>query len=133
MAELARILLHQGRDPFTPPQTKIEWVPSSIPGIPAPKLQCKFMMSKVEIVIEGPDEEDVRREVVDCLRDGATRGLVVGLISAYASGGTAAVSVGLATFVASVESCLEAKLGRELTISARIENDARWDEDWGSC
>lgn len=130
MAELARIVLHRGRDPFTPPHTKVVWVKSSIPGVKVPVIKYKWMNSEVSVIVTGPDEAGLKEVAEDCLRQAAIKSALSALVAGYASGGSAAVSAAVATFTATIDSCMEAKLKQELNISAEIASNSHWDADW---
>lgn len=130
MSELASIVIHRGRDPFTPPQTKIVWVNSSIPGLKTPVIKYKWMNSEVILIVTGPDEADVKTAVEDCLRQATIKAAISALAAGYLSGGTAAITLAVTTFATSVDSCMESKLQRELNISAEISSSSHWDADW---
>src|SRR5262245_19792849 len=110
MAELGRLVIHRGRDPFTPPQTKVDWVSSDIPGVKVPVMRYKYMNSFVDVVINGPDGDDVKKQFESCAQQATIKSLIAGLIAGYASGGSAALSAALATFVSSLDACVEGAL-----------------------
>jgi hypothetical protein len=127
MAELGRIVVHRGTDPFTPPQSKVEinrdgWLPQ-------PVIKWRRMISEVNIVFEGPDEEDVKNQFRACLEKAALKSLIVGAIAGYVSGGTAAVNAALVTLVASLDTCVEDGIGRITEITGHIDQSSHW-SDW---
>lgn len=130
MTELARYEIHRGRDPFTLPQTKVDWVATSIPGIKQPVIRYKFMNSEISLILEGPDETDVKAALRGCLQEAAVISLVAGIVGGYAAGGTAGVAAGVAAFATTVDSCLESKLKRELNVTAEMRNSSHWDQNW---
>jgi hypothetical protein len=130
MADLARFVVYRGRDPLTPPQTKIVWVNTDIPGIKQPVVKYKWMNTELDVVITGPDGDEVKAAVQGCLQQAAITSLISGLIAGYASGGTAAVSAALASFASTVDSCAEGKIGSQLDIGAETRNSSSWDDDW---
>ncbi|MCZ2155225.1 MAG: hypothetical protein LC114_15205 [Bryobacterales bacterium] len=131
MAELARFVIHRGRDPFTPPQTMVEWVPTSIPGIKQPVIRYKWMNSEISLIVHGPDGVDVQGAAQHCLQQAAVKSLIAGIIAGYASGGSAGVSAAVATFASTIDSCMEDQLQRQLDITAEMKNSSAWDANWG--
>lgn len=130
MVDLASISVYKGTDPFTLPQTKVVWVKTSIPGVKQPVLKKKWMNVDVQLVVEGPDDNDVRDKVYNCLRGAAIKGLIAGIIGGYATGGAAAVTTGISTFAASLDSCVETELKKGVDISAELRTDSHWDKAW---
>lgn len=130
MADLARFVIHRGRDPFTPPQTKVDWVSSSLPRIKVPVLRYKFMNSEIELIVVGPDGNQFKEAAEDCLKQAAFKSLIAAIVAAYASGGTAATTAAVTTFASTIDSCMENKLQTELNISAELRSSSHWDADW---
>jgi uncharacterized membrane protein len=130
-AVLGKLTLHDGRDPFTPPLTKVDWVASSIPWVKAPRVQKRWMNSKIVLVIEGPSGQDIQDQFRKCLASAALSGLLAGLVTAYVTTGVGGVSAGLTTFMNTLKSCLDAALKKDIdNISARIESSSGWDPNW---
>lgn len=120
-----RHTLHDGRDPSTPPRTKTDTVPSSIPGIPGLRTRCQFMHSKVVLVVSFDGAENAVRQ---CVNEGITAGMVAAIVATIYSGGGGA-SAGTAVAKTYIGSCLQQRV-RQSTI--RIENPTGWG-DWGGC
>jgi hypothetical protein len=88
------------------------------------------MNSEVDLVLNGPDGDDVKNAAQDCLQQAAVRSILAGIIGGYASGGTAAISAAVAEFASTIDSCMEAKLTQQLDVTAQIVNPTSWDNDW---
>ncbi len=129
MVELARFVVHDGTDPFTPPQSKLDWVDTSIPGVKQPVIRWRRMISRVSVVVEGPEGDDVRNQFNACVTKAAVTSLVSGFVAGFASGGMAGLTTAMTSFVASLDNCVESALGRAVDITAHVDSDSRW-SDW---
>lgn len=130
MAQLARFVIFRGRDPFTVPQTMVDWVSTSIPGVKQPVIRKKWMNSEIDLIVNGPDRGDVMDAAQGCLQQAAIRSILAGIITGYASGGTAGIEVAVATFTQTIDSCMESKINEQLDITSSLENSSSWDADW---
>lgn len=130
MIELASIVVHRGRDPFTPPQTKVDWIASDVPFVKVPVLRYKWMNSEVVLVVIGPDGDDVKNAADDCLRQAAIKSVISALVAGYASGGGAAITAAVTTFATTIDTCMENKLNKVLNVSVELKTNSWWDKDW---
>ena len=131
-SELYRHTLHDGRDPFTLPRTKTDWVPSSIPGVPAPRTQCQYMHSKVIIVIEGNPIQDAKKAAESCVREGLAKGMTAAVLTAIGTGGAGAVEAGVTVATGYIGDCLSSHVPAAATPKIKIENPTGWG-NWGGC
>lgn len=128
---LGTLVIHDGRDPFTPPHSKVDWVKSSIPGIPAPRVQYQYMNSKVTLVVEGPSGDEIKKQFDDCVKEAAVAGLLAGLVTAYLTSGTGGMAASIVTFTNTLRFCIEKALKKDIdAVSAHIESQSHWDADW---
>lgn len=126
VAKLGHFTIFSGNDPFTQPQTKLVWVSTDIPGIKQPVHKVRYYKNTVRVVVEGPDGNEAKKQFTACAQQAAIRGLIVGLVTAYATSGTAGVSAGLATFASQLDACIEKGLAKAVEITASVENDGGW-------
>lgn len=135
-AELFRSVIHDGRDPFTLPQTReggcAKWA-YPWPGAKicvAPTTECNHMYSQLAVVVEGPDGNDVKNEVNRCVGESAVSATIAGLITGYTTGGAAGLTTATATFHESLKACVKESLKGSLT--TKTVNPSHWG-GWGSC
>lgn len=126
MAVLGSILVHEGNDPFTPPRTKTVWVNSSIPAVKVPVIKYSYMKTRLEVVVHGPDGDEVKAQFDRCMQKAAIKSLLTGLVAGYASGGAAALSAAMTTFVVALDDCVERALSETVNLTAEVENEAAW-------
>ena len=130
-------VLHDGIDPFTPPQTKVSCAKWAYPWIGAKicighKLECKYMTSAIEISVQGPDNigTHIEGQVRECANSALQTGAVSALVSAILTGGTGAWDVFFATTGAEFQRCvIQLNPGLDL----HYENTSSWQPNWSSC
>lgn len=120
-----RHTLHSGRDPLTPPRTKTDTVPSSIPGIPGLRTRCQFMHSQIILVVSFRGAESAARQ---CVNEGIGAGMVAAVVATVATGG-GGPAAGSSVAYQYIGACLAARLPGA---TVRIENPTGWG-DWGGC
>ena len=129
LAEIGRLQIYKGRDPFTLPQSKVVWKNNGLFGTPSPTVQWKYMNSEVWLSVEGPDTQEIKNEFEVCVRQAAIAATLAGIVAAIASSGTGAVSAALLTFSQQVSQCLS-KVQGGIDVTAHIETQSHWDTDW---
>lgn len=129
MAEIGRLAVYKGRDPFTPPQSKVVWKNNGLFGTPSPTVQWKYMNSEVWLVVEGPDTPEIKAKFESCVKEAAITATLSGIIAAVASSGTGAVSTALLTFSHQLSVCLSQVQG-SIDVAAHFESQSHWDSDW---
>ena len=129
MAEIARLVLHRGNDPFTPPRSKVEWNNDGWLGTPSMTVRWSYMQSELTLFIDAPDGEEVKKAFEEALERAALKAFIAGLTAAYLTGGMAALTAATGTFIAELDTAVEAALQRAIDTSYRIENPAGWG-DW---
>lgn len=125
MADLARLVIHRGNDPFTPPQMKVEWTRGDL-GIPSPTVRWRHMYTELTLIVKAPDEGKIKEAVQVALQQAAIKSLFAGLVAGYLTGGTAAVNAAAATFINSLDEVVEAAVGKAVDTAYEIFNESHW-------
>lgn len=124
--------IHQGRDPFTLPQTSLEcvnWWHSPLGDqCIGHALQCKFMQTRVTLHVDGP--QNLLQVVRDCASEAAVAGALSGVAAAYPLGPSAWIAA-FDTFSRTFRECIYNRMPQALT--PQLENPASWDNNWGPC
>jgi hypothetical protein len=123
--DIARFVIHRGRDPFTPPQYKIVYVKDSF-GIPWPVKKERYMNSEIVLIVKGPDEERVRNAFNSALQTAALKSLAAGLIAGFANGGVAGLNTAAHTFITELDGVVEATVGEAVDTSYEVNTDSEW-------
>ncbi len=127
--------VHQGRDLLTPPQTSLEcanWI--NVLGTDqciGHALKCKYMNSRITIVVNGPSNEEIKNKVNHCGQSAIRDGIFAGLAALIVTSGADGFSTFLSTSGASFNACIRSIAGN--AISLDYENPTHWDRDWGGC
>lgn len=128
--------IHDGRDPLTPPHTRLDCVNWAYPWPGAKicvghKLSCQFMESRIAVIVEGTPIADYAAKAQRCGDEAVRNGVIAGVIAAAATGGISAADAFMSAAGASFTSCIQRELsGAAPTV--RTENPTHWGE-WGSC
>lgn len=125
MAELARLVIHRGNDPFTLPRSTTVYVKDDF-GIPWPVLKWSYMWSELAVVINGPDTDAVKNAVMTALQQAVIKSLAVGLATAYMTGGMAGLNAAANTFINDLDNAIEAAIGAAVDTSYNITNNYQW-------
>ena len=123
--------IHDGRDPFTPPQTKIgdcvNWIyPFGAKVCVGWSTKFKYMNSKIIIYVDGPSSEGVKNKIGQCGTEAVKSGVFAAVPAAIASGGAAAFNTFMTTAGVSFKTCVES-IGSGFSIG--YENPTGW-TDW---
>ncbi len=84
--------------------------------IPLPHVEMKKLRHELTLIIEGPDEGQIRR----CIDTSLAAGAVAALIAAFATGGWGAAEAFAATALSTLEGCLGAGF------SVRLNDRSHW-------
>lgn len=132
MKPIASISLYSGRDIFTLPKTRFVWRMKRLPlGVKTKMLKTekKFMNTKIELVVLGPDDKKIISKVNECLKTSTIKAIVAGLVAGFASKGVKAIDTSIVTFTVSLQECVE-KVYSDVKIHTEIRNSSHWDKKW---
>lgn len=116
---------YKDKNPFKLPETKLE------DGTFYYRCYCIWP----DIVVSGPEGDEVEQEVRKCVRDSAILAAIEGIIVGYVSGVEAGVKAALVEFVRHLRDCLRGVLGAAVDeVDASIdlnEHRGEWTKTFG--
>lgn len=120
------------RDPLTPPQTKTDCIHTvePVPGVilcDGWKTFWRYMDVEYFVIVRTPTAQNLQDLTEECLRQAAVAALLSALVSAWLSGGTAAVESAKAAFLAALVECLRSHL--QGSVSVDLITESHW-TDW---
>ena len=135
--KLLELVIHNGRDPFTPPQTRtdcVNWVrsPWGSNECLGHALRCKFYHSRLALVITGPDNNELKRRVEHCARRSLSVFVISALAEAYLTGGSSGFNGAWKAAGAVFTECVAEE--SSASIEAFIDpKGAGWQRNFGGC
>ena len=126
--------IHSGRDPFSPPKTKISCVKMAkffgAKTCVGWKMQCKHIRSRISIWIKGPNTPKIKRKAEECGKLALTAGALSSLVALKLAGKEAAWKTFIETTGGAFKLCVK-KMGSGFFIG--YDSRSRRDKKWGSC
>lgn len=92
-------------------------------GLPSPHCRTRALRHELRLVINGPNDANLRQAINGCVQQGAIVGAVAGVGGAVATGGVA-VGAAVQTFINYVATCVGGYAAQSIT--ANINNDSHW-------
>lgn len=84
------------------PTGTVHWKNDGPFGLSIPHPEMKKLVHNLSLIIEGPDEEKIRK----CVNDALSQGVFAGIIAAFVTGGIGVIEAFLATVTASLTACI---------------------------
>jgi hypothetical protein len=127
--------LHDGRDPFSPPHTRMDCVNWAYPWPGAKicvghRVQCRYIKSKFIIWVDGPTAQGAREKAQKCGDDALRAGLLAAAPELIATLGAKGWDTFLATSGASFKACV---ISIGASVNAGYDNPVYREENWGGC